>query len=101
MTHKNFLEWMPPALEGTLSATQQRELETHLAECAGCRARWDGLQDAERLLRLAPAAGSLSDADIAHVLAAYGEVMPLLRAAIAACAAASLAMGTRYGEHDT
>lgn len=50
MKHSEAQAKMMDALDGALSATGRAELDRHLADCAQCRAEWDGLQQVDRLL---------------------------------------------------
>ena len=50
MKHSEAQAKMMDALDGALSATGRAELDRHLADCAQCRAEWDGLQQVDLLL---------------------------------------------------
>lgn len=53
--------WMMDALDGALSASDQRRLADHLGACSHCRAEWEALNALDELLvnptMLAPAPG--------------------------------------------
>jgi anti-sigma factor RsiW len=50
MKHSEAQAKMMDALDGALSAAGRAELDRHLADCAQCRAEWDGQQQVDRLL---------------------------------------------------
>jgi anti-sigma factor RsiW len=52
--HKPYFEWMQLALDGELLATQQRELDAHLAECAECATRREALARVAAIFSGAP-----------------------------------------------
>lgn len=47
-------ERMSLALDGMLSANEERELQVHVARCPSCRAEWEALQAVSRFLARAP-----------------------------------------------
>jgi hypothetical protein len=51
-------ESMSLALDGMLSANEERELRAHLARCPSCRAEWEALQAVSYLLGQVPLARS-------------------------------------------
>ncbi len=61
MTHHHYEEWMSLALDGRLSAQEHAALESHLAACDECRARWAAFQQVDHLLtraaQVSPAPG--------------------------------------------
>lgn len=53
-TCPQFSEQMSLALDKQLNAREEDELREHLRTCDACRARWDALQEIERLFAAAP-----------------------------------------------
>jgi anti-sigma factor RsiW len=52
---------MSLALDGMLSANEERELQAHLSRCPSCRVEWEALQAVSRLLAQAPLASPTVD----------------------------------------
>ena len=55
MNHSEYTLWMSLALDGMLTPTQERRLQSHLAECARCRALWERFALLDDRLRAEPA----------------------------------------------
>ena len=49
--HKKFIEQISDFLDGTLSSTEQKAFQAHLAECASCRAALDNFQQVKAKLK--------------------------------------------------
>ena len=50
MSCRESKSWMMDAFDGTLAASNQRQLMAHLETCADCRAEWKGLNALEQML---------------------------------------------------
>lgn len=56
MVHQPYYTWMHALLDGALAIPARAELETHLAGCLACQARWASLNAVDRLFKAAPLA---------------------------------------------
>lgn len=56
MTHERYQKWIDELIVGEVAPTEWNELRLHLAGCAGCRARYDRVSLAERMLHGGPQA---------------------------------------------
>lgn len=61
MPHQPYHAWMQATLDMTLTPEKQRQLHAHLAVCGDCRAHWDGLLTAARMLKQKPLATPAGD----------------------------------------
>jgi anti-sigma factor RsiW len=56
MVHQPYHTWMNALLDGALAVPARAQLETHLATCRDCQARWASLSAVDRLFKAAPMA---------------------------------------------
>lgn len=56
MVHQPYHTWMHELLDGALAGPARAQLETHLAGCLDCQARWASLSAVGRLFKAAPMA---------------------------------------------
>jgi anti-sigma factor RsiW len=56
MVHQPYHAWMHELLDGALAVQARAQLETHLAGCLDCQARWASLSAVDRLFKAAPMA---------------------------------------------
>jgi anti-sigma factor RsiW len=57
ITHDDYSELMSLALDGMLSAEEQRRLDQHMLDCAACQVSWGRWQRIAQLLTVEPFAG--------------------------------------------
>ncbi len=60
MDHQPYHTWMHELLDGALAVQARAQLETHLAGCLACQARWASLSAVDRHIKAAPMAAPRS-----------------------------------------
>jgi len=92
MTHKDIIARATEYFEGTLSASEIQEIETHLEDCKNCRAHFEHMREMIAALGKLPESSALSPEAKEKLTQAFRESQPQrkLRPALLALALAAV-----------